>query len=94
MICAGTPIARAPGGTTLLFPTTAFAATVAPVPTTARCRITEPEPASDSSSSVQPSRCARCPTTQREPTTVGNMGTAWTTLPSWMLVSSPTTIRP
>ena len=56
--------------------------TVAPRPMTAWCRTTLPEPASDSSSRVQPSRWVRCPTTQPSPMTVGNPGPAWITVPS------------
>ncbi len=55
---AGTPRARAWGGTTLPLPTTAPAPTSAHGPTTARCRTTEPDPTSESSWMVQPSRCA------------------------------------
>ena len=75
-ILAGIPSARAPGGMTMLLGTTASAPTVAPLHTTAWCRITLHEPASDASSSRQPSRCARCPTTQPSPMIVGKPGAA------------------
>ena len=81
-ILAGTPSASAPGGTTTWLGTTALAPTVAPVLMTAQCRTTLPEPANDSSSSVQPSRWVRCPTTQPSPMMVGNPGPAWMTVPS------------
>ena len=54
-ILAGIPSARAPGGITMLLGTTALAPTVAPLLTTAWCRITLPDPASEPSSSRQPS---------------------------------------
>ncbi len=66
----------------MLFGTTALAPTVAPLLTTAWCRMTLHDPASESSSSRQPSRCVRCPTTHPSPTTVGKPGPAWITVPS------------
>ena len=59
----------------MLLGTTALAPTVAPWLMTAQCNTTLPEPASDSSSRVQPSRWVRCPTTQPSPMTVGKPGT-------------------
>ena len=66
----------------MLLGTTALAPTVAPLLTTAWCRITLPEPANDLSSSRQPSRCVRCPTTHPSPMIVGKPGPAWITVPS------------
>ncbi len=91
---AGTPTARAPGGTTIRLGTTALAPTVAPEPTTAWWSTTEPDPTSDPSSSRQPSRWARWPTTHPSPTTVGKPGPQWTTVPSWIEVRSPMVMLP
>ena len=51
----------------MLFGTTALAPTVAPRLITAWWSTTLPEPASDSSSRVHPSRCVRWPMTQPSP---------------------------
>ena len=40
---AGLPTANAPGGTMVSLRTTELAATIAPVPTTARCKTIAPE---------------------------------------------------
>ena len=62
--------------------------------TTTRCRTTEPEPIRQSSSTVQPSRWALCPTTQSSPITCRASAVQWSTVPSWTEVRAPTTIAP
>src|SRR5664280_1449045 len=91
---AGTPTASAPAGISIRLGTTALAPTVAPVPMIAWWRTTDPEPTSVASSSVQPSRWARWPITHPSPTTVGNPGPAWTTVPSCTDVRAPMTMAP
>src|SRR6516165_4184060 len=54
----------------------------------------QPEPASASSSSVQPSRWVMCPITHPSPMTVGNPGPAWITVPSWMDEPAPIVMVP
>ena len=78
----------------MLLGTTALAPTVAPRLMTARWSTTLPEPASDSSSSVHPSRWARWPMTQPSPMIVGKPGPAWITVPSWIDVAAPIVIVP
>ena len=58
LIRAGTPIATAPLGTSVPGETSAWAATMPPARTTARCSTTEPDPTRLSSSIVHPSRWA------------------------------------
>ncbi len=91
---AGVPTARAPGGTCVSFSTTAFAPTIAPVPTTTRCSTIAPEETCAPSQMVQASRCTRWPITQSFPTTVGVSGVVCSTQLSWMLVRSPTITSP
>ena len=76
----------APLGTTMPAGTTAPAPTRATVRTTARCRMIEPVPTSAPSSTTQPSRCARWPTTQSSPILVECSAVQWTIAPSWMEV--------
>ena len=90
----GTPSAIARAGTSVPGDTTAPAATSAPLRTTTPCSSTEPEPMRQSSSTVQPSRCARWPTTQPDPMSVGRVAVQCTTVPSWIEVRSPTRISP
>ena len=50
-------------------------------------------PMRHSSSTVAPCTMARWPTATREPMWHGTPTSTWTMLPSWMLESSPTTMR-
>jgi len=93
-IVAGTPAARACGGTSNPSGIRAAAATIAPVPTRARFSVTDPEPIRHPSSTTQPSRCVLCPTTQSAPISVGQSCVQWTTVPSWTEVRAPISIRP
>ena len=77
----------------MLLGTTALAPTVAPVPMTAWCRTTEPDPTRHSSSRVHPSRWARWPMTHPSHP-VGNPGPQWMTVPSWTDVRAPMVIVP
>jgi hypothetical protein len=87
-------MASAPAGTVMSSRTSAAAATTAPAPTRARLRTRDPEPIRQPSSTTHPSRCARCPTTQSAPITVGYSSVVCTIVPSWTDVRSPTLIRP
>ena len=91
---AGTPMARAPAGTTMSSRISAAAATTAPASTRARFSTREPEPMRQPSSTTHPSRCARCPTTQPAPITVGHSLVVWMIVPSWIEVRAPTRISP
>ena len=52
-------------------------------------------PMRQSSSTVQPCRMTPCPTVTRAPTVVWEKPPVMCTIePSWMLLSSPTTMRP
>src|SRR3954447_8482360 len=86
----GTPATSEPGGTTTPCDTTAPAATTDPRPTVAPFMITAPMPMRQSSSTVHPWTTAQCPTVTLSPIDAGKPGAAWTTVPSWMLVPSPT----
>ena len=81
-------------GTSMSLGTRAPAPTSAPRRTTTRCSTTDPDPTRQSSSIVQPSRCALWPTTHRSPIMVGAACVQCTTVPSCTDVRAPTVMVP